>query len=89
VTAADLAPVVSQVETAVSGPVRLVQGETRWRMPRWRIAQLLRLPRNGATTLTIGGPRANAYFERFRKGVDRPPQDAAFVVSGSSVAVRP
>ena len=89
VTAADLAPAVSQVETAVSGPVRLVQGETRWRLPRWRIAQLLQLPRNGATTLAIGGPRADAYFERFRKSVDRPPQDAEFVVSGGSVAVKP
>ena len=89
VTAADLTPVVSQVETAVSGPVRLVRGETRWRLPRWRIAQLLQLPRNGATTLTIGGPRADAYFERFRKSVDRPPTDAEFVVSGSSVAVKP
>jgi vancomycin resistance protein YoaR len=89
VTAADLAPVVSQVETAVSAPVRLVRGETRWRMPRWRVAQLLQLPRNGATTLAIGGPQADAYFARFRKSVDRPPQDAEFVVSGSSVAVRP
>ncbi len=89
VTAADLTRVVSQVETAVSGPVRLVRGETRWRLPRWRIAQLLQLPRNGATTLTIGGPRADAYFERFRKSVDRPPTDAEFVVSGSSVAVKP
>jgi vancomycin resistance protein YoaR len=89
VTAHDLAPVVSQIETAVSGPVRLVRGETRWRLPRWRIAQLLQLPRNGATTLTIGGPKADAYFERFRKSVDRPPSDAEFVVSGGSVAVKP
>ena len=89
VTAADLAPVVSQVETAVSAPVRLVRGETRWRVPRWRIARLLQLPRNGATTLAIGGPRADAYFARFRRNVDRPPRDAAFVISGSSVAVRP
>jgi vancomycin resistance protein YoaR len=89
VTAADLTPVVSQVETAVSGPVRLVRGETRWRLPRWRIAQLLELPRNGSTTLAIGGPKADAYFTRFRRSADRPPRDAEFVVSGSSVAIRP
>ena len=89
VTADELRPVAAQVETAVSGPVRLVRGETRWRLPRWRIAQLLQLPRNGATTLTIGGRDADAYFARFRKSVDRPPSDAEFVVSGSSVAVKP
>ncbi len=89
VTAADLVPVVSQVETAVSGPVRLVRGETRWRLPRWRIAQLLELPRNGSTTLAIGGREADAYFTRFRRSADRPPRDAEFVVSGSSVAIRP
>lgn len=89
VTAADLAPVVPQVETAVSGPVRLVRGETRWRLPRWRIAQLLELPRNGSTTLAIGGPGADAYFNRFRRSADRPPRDAEFVISGSSVAIKP
>ena len=89
VTAADLTPVVSQVETAVSGPVRLVRGETRWRLPRWRIAQLLELPRNGSTTLAIGGPKADAYFTRFRRSADRPPRDAEFVISGSSVAIKP
>jgi vancomycin resistance protein YoaR len=89
VTAGDLAPVAAQVETAVSGPVRLVRGETRWRLPRWRMARLLDLPDKGATTLTIGGPEADAYFSRFRKSVDRPPRDAEFVVSGSSVSVKP
>jgi vancomycin resistance protein YoaR len=90
VTAAELAPVAAQVETAVSGPVRLVRGETRWRLPRWRIAQILNLPDNGATTLAIGGAEADAYFARFRRQVDRAPRDAEFLVaSDNTVSVRP
>jgi vancomycin resistance protein YoaR len=90
VTAAELAPVVAQVETAVSGPVRLVRGETRWRLPRWRIAQLLDLPNGGVTSLALGGPEADAYFGRFRKQVDRAPRDAEFLVaSDNTVSVKP
>jgi vancomycin resistance protein YoaR len=89
VTAEELTPVLAQVRTAVSGPVRLVRGQTRWRMPRWRVAQLLDLPNGGATTLAIGGPRADAYFERFRDQVGRPPRDAEFVVAGTDVMIKP
>jgi vancomycin resistance protein YoaR len=89
VTAADLAPALAQVRTAVSGPVRLVRGPTRWRMPRWRVAQLLDLPEGGATTLAIGGPKADAYFESFRERVGRPPRDAEFVVAGDDVLIKP
>jgi vancomycin resistance protein YoaR len=90
VTAADLTPILDQVRTAVSGPVRLTLGPTRWRLPRWRIAKLLQLPANGTTTLTIGGSEANEFFRRFRTQVDRKPQDAQFVVlSGDRVQVRP
>ncbi len=90
VTAADLAPVAAQVATAVSGPVRLVRGETRWRVPRWRIARLLDLPENGGTTLALGGTEADAYFKRFRRQVDRAPRDAEFLVArDNTVSVRP
>jgi len=89
VTAAELAPVAAQVETAVSGPVQLVRGETRWRLPRWRIAKLLDLPEKGATTLTIGGPGADAYFARFRRRVDREPRDAEFVVADNDISIKP
>ncbi len=89
VTASALAPVTAQVETAVSGPVHLVRGETRWRLPRWRIAKLLDLPNKGATTLTIGGAEADAYFARFRKRVGREPRNAEFVVVDNDVMVRP
>jgi vancomycin resistance protein YoaR len=89
VTAADLAPVAAQVETAVSGPVHLVQGQTRWRLPRWRIARLLALPGNGTTALTIGGRDANAYFAKFAQRVNQKPHDAEFVVAGEEVLVKP
>jgi vancomycin resistance protein YoaR len=90
VTAADLTPLLAQVRTAVSGPVRLTVSETRWRLPRWRIARLLELPANGRTSLTIGGAEANAFFKRFRAQVDQPAVDAQFVVlSGDRVQVRP
>jgi vancomycin resistance protein YoaR len=89
VTAADLAPVAGQVEIALSGPVHLVRGETRWRLGPRRIATLLDLPDKGATTLAIRGTGANAYFARFRKRVDREPRDAEFVVAGDDVMVKP
>jgi vancomycin resistance protein YoaR len=90
VTAAELAPALAEVRTAVSAPVRLTLGPTRWRLPRWRIATMLRLPKNGRTTLAIGGAGANAFFARFRTAVDREAVDAAFVVlSGDRVVVRP
>jgi vancomycin resistance protein YoaR len=90
VTAEELEPVLEQVRTAVSGPVRLILGPTRWRLPRWRIAKMLQLPRNGETTLALGGPGANAFFKRFRSAVDHPPIDARFVVLPSDrVQVRP
>ncbi len=90
VRAADLSSALEQARTAVSGPVRLTLGDTRWRVPRWRISKILRLPRNGDTTLAIGGPGATEFFERFRAQVDRKPADAAFVVLPSDrVQVRP
>jgi vancomycin resistance protein YoaR len=88
--AEELDPALEQVRTAVSGPVRLTLGSTRWRLPRWRIAKMLRLPRNGRTRPALGGPGANAFFRRFRSAVDHPPIDARFVVLPSDrVAVRP
>jgi vancomycin resistance protein YoaR len=90
VKAEELEPALAQVRTAVSGPVRLTLGATRWRLPRWRIAKMLQLPRNGETMPALGGPEANAFFGRFRSTVDHPPIDARFVVLPSDrVAVRP
>ena len=49
VTAADLAPAAAQARIALSAPVRLEYEGTRWKLPRWRIAELLSLPVDGAT----------------------------------------
>ena len=90
VTAAELEPALARARTAISAPVRLVLGQTRWRVPRWRIAKMLVLPRDGETELSIGGAGATAFFERFRRNVDHEPEDAGFVVmQGDRVVVRP
>ena len=90
VKAAELEQPLADARVAVSGPVHLAVGDTRWRLPRWRISKILNLPHDGSTTLAIGGPGANAYFRRFRRQVDREPADAAFVVLPSDrVQVRP
>jgi vancomycin resistance protein YoaR len=91
VRAADLAPVAAKVERAVSAPVRLTLGRTRWRIPRWRVAKLLVLPSDGARALTIGGPVAERYFARLQRTVGRPASNADFEVTagGRDVKVVP
>ena len=86
VSAADLAPALRRVRTAVSAPVRLTLGPTRWRLPRWRIAQLLRLPGDGRTEVRIAGPAADAYFGRLQRRVERAPVDASFELVGDGSA---
>jgi vancomycin resistance protein YoaR len=89
-TAAELRPALRQARLAVSAPVRLTLNGTRWRLPRWRVAELLRLPAGGATELRIGGPGADRYFERLQAVVGRPPQDATFVpAEDGTVSVSP
>jgi vancomycin resistance protein YoaR len=77
-TAADLQPAVVETRTAVSAPVRLALGPTRWRLPRWRVAQLLDPPHGGRSNLRIGGDGADAYFTRLRHTVDHAPVDASW-----------
>lgn len=89
VSSADLAPAAREARLAVSAPVRLTAGKTSWKLPRWRLAKLLVLPRDGATALGIGGKHADAWFRRLRKRVDRPPTDARIVVRGGTVRIRP
>ena len=60
-----------------------------FRLPRWRIAELLSLPRAGATRLAIGGTAADAYFRKLSDNVGRPPRDAEFAVYGEAVQVVP
>jgi vancomycin resistance protein YoaR len=89
VSASDLAPVAARVRTAVSAPVRLTLGPTYYRLPRWRIAKMLSLPKDGSTKLGLAGPEAARFFAGFQKVVDRPARDAHFSVDGSSVRIVP
>ncbi len=87
---ADLATAAAQVRTALSAPVRLVYGTTRWRLPRWRIAALLELPTDGATRVAVAGDGAERYLERLAKTVGRAPRDARFqVTSKGQIVIAP
>jgi vancomycin resistance protein YoaR len=87
VTAEDLRPAAAQVRVALSAPVRLSIGPTRYRLPRYRLAQLLDLPADGDRTLRIGGPGADRFFGRLNRTVERKPRDADFAIAASN-AVR-
>nr|AHG52938.1 vancomycin B-type resistance protein VanW [uncultured organism] len=89
VTAATLASARAQARVAVSAPVVLTLGPTRYRIPRWRVATLLKLPRNGATRLRIGGPAADTFFKAKQRVVDTPARDAQFVVITNGIRVQP
>lgn len=89
VTAAELGPAARQARVALSAPVRLRSGSTRWKLPRWRIAKLLALPQEGATGLEIAGKGADAWLGRLRKAVERPAVDAALIVGGGNVRIVP
>ena len=89
VTAADLAPAARRARIALSAPVRLQLGETRWKLPRWRIAEILALPVAGETQVEIAGPGAEAWFDRLRKTVEHAPVDAGFAVKPGGIDVVP
>jgi len=90
VRGADLAEAATQARTALSAPLRLAFGETRWRVPRWRIAPLLALPADGKTNVAIAGPQAEKYLERLSAVVSRRPLDARFqVTAAGKIVIRP
>ena len=89
VTTADLAPAARQARTALSAPVRLQYEGTRWKLPRWRIAELLSLPVAGETKVAIAGPGAEAWFAKLRKTVEHAPVDATFNVKPGGIDVVP
>jgi vancomycin resistance protein YoaR len=89
VTGATLAAARAQARAAVSAPVVLTLGPTRYRIPRWRIATLLKLPADGATKLRIAGPAADAFFKAKQRVVDTPAHDAQFVVTTKGIRVKP
>jgi vancomycin resistance protein YoaR len=90
VRAADLDSVETQVRTALSAPIRLTLGPTAYRIPRWRIAKLLAVPKGGTETLRVGGPYAERYFKRLERTVGRPARSADFeVTSAGKIKVVP
>jgi vancomycin resistance protein YoaR len=90
VSGADLAEAATRARTALSAPLRLAYGETRWRVPRWRIAPLLDLPAGGSTSVSIAGHQAEQYLERLSAAVSRQPQDARFQVTAKGkIVIRP
>lgn len=89
VSAAMLGEVAGRARIALSAPVTLKAAERTYRVPRWRIAQLMSLPKGGATELAIAGVAADAYFRSLSERIGRPPQDARFAVYGDSVQVIP
>ena len=89
VTAPMLARAARRARLALSAAVRLTYGATAWKLPRWRIAELLSLPGGGARNVAIAGPGADRWFAALARRVDRAPVDASFAVSGGSVRVVP
>ena len=70
--------------------MRLEYSGVRWKLPRWRIAELLSLPVDGKTELAIAGAGAEAWFTKLRKTVEHAPVDARFeVTSGGEHPDRP
>ena len=88
VTEDDLQDAADQVQTALSAPIRLRLGPTRWRLPRWKIAPILDLPAHGSTTLGLGGPGEQKWLKRLAGTVDREPRDATWSV-GEHIRIIP
>ena len=78
VTVATLTAAQQTASRIISGPVTLIAGPTRLKVPRWRLAKLLDL-----STMRFSGPAADAYFARLEKTIDTPPKDADFAVSAT------
>jgi vancomycin resistance protein YoaR len=87
IKAGDLTVAKAQVETALSAPVHLTLGETRWNLRPARIARLLELPAGGRRDLHIGGPGATKWFTALARRVDRPPRNADWAI-GANGSIR-
>jgi vancomycin resistance protein YoaR len=89
VRATALARAARQARIALSAPVRLQLGKTRWLLSRSRLARLLVLPADGRASLAIGGAAADSWLVRLGKRVEKPAKDASFGIDGSHVYVIP
>ena len=89
-TAQELAQPQARVRTILSAPVNLAYGPGGWKLPRWRLAQMLELPKDGSTAIRIAGPAATKFFAAIQKTVDQPAKDASFaILTGNRVRVVP
>ena len=84
-----LTAVAAQARLALSAPVQLQLGPTRWLVRPKRLAQLLELPSGGHTALRIGGPAADRWLKQLGSRVEAPPHDATWAVSGPHVRLVP
>jgi vancomycin resistance protein YoaR len=89
VTAGDLTVAQAQVRAALSAPVKLTLGTTRWNLRPTRIARLLKLPADGRRDLRIGGRGASAWFTALARRVDKPAVNADWAISSSGIRVVP
>jgi vancomycin resistance protein YoaR len=89
VRAAALARAARQARLALSAPVRLQLGKTRWLVSRSKLARLLQLPAEGRTSLAVAGTAAEQWLVKLGKRVEKPPKDATFGVDGDHVYVIP
>jgi vancomycin resistance protein YoaR len=89
VNAGDLTVAAAQVRAALSAPLHLTLGETRWNLRPARTARLLELPADGRRELRIGGDGASAWFTALSRRVDKPPVDATWAISSSGIRVVP
>jgi vancomycin resistance protein YoaR len=85
----DLTVIAAEVKTALSAPVRLTLGPTRWRLLPARIAPLLELPADGRRDLRIGGHGADAWFRKLQARVNRDPADAMWAIGSRRIRVVP
>ncbi len=89
VRASALIAVAAQARLALSAPVQLRLGPTRWLVRPKRLAQLLELPSGGDTALKIGGPAAESWLKQLGARVETPPRNATWAVSGPHVRLVP
>jgi vancomycin resistance protein YoaR len=90
VTVASLATAQRRASQVIAAPVVVTAGPTRLRIPRWRLAKILKLPASPNIPLSLTGAAADAYFKRLENAVNRAPKDADFAVNtDGSVRVVP
>ena len=85
----DLAAAAEHARVALSAPILLTAGPSRYRIARWELARILRLPAGGATELSVAGAPAEKWLVDLRARVDRPARDATFRVKPGGIEIMP